>query len=495
MARTLFGILDSYNYHLEQNVSFSDNYCWVDGMKWLILENKYILVNPNNGAWVVFDYQEYRQIMRKEYALYGMIGSYLYNIGMCKINGIQRARETKSQFTEYLYFFEFVTTTGCNLACKYCFADSPNKFSGIKASNELAELFIDRIAEYRINAKANLPFLIEFTGGEPLLNFSVIRHTVEYAQRKYGDYLNAEFIMQSNLSLLNDDIIEYCKIHKINIGISCDGFESVHDHQRPFINKKGSFYKVKENILKLIDKYPQNMGAVITVVTQDSVKKMPEIFLYLYLLGFKEINLRPMAILGRANKNHKRKPFYKYYINGLFTILTDVITPIYLEKNEIIQEHFLSRTFLHLFQSYHSFMCERSPCGGAKNICITMPDGDVFPCNQSTEDKRLLLGNIRNDSFSYLLNSERAISLQKRTLENIDECNECVFRNWCGSPCPHEALVKYGNIMAKSAECDFFKERYTSALKGLVNDEFDLEVISRLVGSSSSLTWVELKKT
>lgn len=493
MAITLFRATEKNQLYKELEKNISIQYQWEKGLEWINFDDKFILVNPQNGSWIVFDEFEYSDIVKNNYPLEGLTGSFFYNLGICTKNGNHKPFDTKSTYTENLYFFEFATTTNCNFKCKYCFAESAAERSHKKANNVLAELFIDRVAEYRANTKTTLPFIIEFTGGEPLLNFPIIRYTFEYAKARYGDLLNAEFVIQSNISLLNDEIIQYCRSNKIGIGISCDGFESIHNLNRPLANGNGSFKKVYDNIIKLQQKYPENNGAVITVITEESVEMLSEIILYLYLLGFREISLRPMAVLGRALKKFQKKPFSKQYVKNLFSVLTDVISPIFYEKHEIICEHFLARTFQHLLHPYHSFMCERSPCGGARNICITMPNGDVYPCNQSTDSKHMLLGNLYDSKFVELLKSESSINLQKRIVNNIDECKNCIYRIWCGSPCPIEALYQNGDIMSKSAECDIFKERYNMALKGLVNNSFDLEIISRLVGSKDSIKWLDLK--
>ena len=189
-----------------------------------------------------------------------------------------------------------------NLACTYCFADANTSLLKNIASKKIAELFIDRIAEYRANLKIKTRFVIEFTGGEPLTNFEIIRHTVEYAERTYGDLIYADYCVQSNLTLLNDEMIDFFKMYNIGLGMSCDGFKSIHDKNRLFANGKGSHNIVISNIEKLQKNYPNNTGSVIAVITQDSLLNMPEIALYFYLFGFQEIVLRPMEELAEVKQ-------------------------------------------------------------------------------------------------------------------------------------------------------------------------------------------------
>lgn len=495
MPRTLFNIMNVKAFaEVGKSDSLLPRYTWLPQVQTLPMGVACILVNPENGGWAAFDEDEYHLLKADSVPPQGCSGEFLYQVGLCARDETAKSFVQRSDYTELLYFFEFAVTTGCNLACKYCFAESRPSLLKEKATVELAELFIDRVAEYRANTHALIPFIIEFTGGEPLMNFKIIRHTVEYAKREYKGLLNAEFVIQSNLTMLDNNILEFIREHKIGIGTSCDGFKAVHDNQRPFASGRGSHRVLEANMNKLRRFYPENSGSVITVITQESVDKMAEIVLYLYLFGYRDINLRPMAELGRGATGYRKKPFSKSYVEGLFKVLNSTITPIYHETGYLIQENFLSRTFQHLFHPYRAFMCERSPCGAARNICIVMPNGDVYPCNQSTDDKQLLLGNIKTSTFNELLKNASAQMLTHRTLDRIEGCQDCIFRSWCGSPCPNEAFIKYGSFMSKSPECDIFKLRYETALHGLLNNKFDLSVVGRLAGFEEPIMWIESDK-
>ena len=303
MPRTLFG---SANEEILTSVKLqchNDNYHYrlLSGLKILRIGNFSVLVNPNNGGWVAFGESESHILRSLNNYLTNNMGRILYHIGLCSRDGEEKKFICSSEYTENLYFFEFAVTTGCNLRCGYCFADAHTVASGETATTEIAELFIDRIGEHRAKTRSRIPYIVEFTGGEPLTNFKVIRHAIEYAEDTYEDLLNVRFVLQSNLSIpLTDNILDFLIDHKVGIGISCDGFKVIQDNQRPFINGNGSHELVEKNILKLNKVYRDNSGSIITVVTQSSVNKMSEIVLYLCLFGIHEIFLRPMAELGRG---------------------------------------------------------------------------------------------------------------------------------------------------------------------------------------------------
>ncbi len=464
-------------------------YTWAPQNRPLPINGSTVLVNPDAGGWAVFDGDESSMLAKGSMPPQGYTGEVLYQLGLCECEGVPASFIRTSEYTEHLYFYEFAVTTGCNLACTYCFADARPMSAAERATPELAELFIDRIAEYRANTRTSIPFVVEFTGGEPLMNFKLIRHTVEYAERAYGELLGVQFCMQSNLTLLTDKILDYLKDHKVNLGVSCDGFGPVHDKQRPYPGGDGSHRTVESNIAKLRASDPHGPGGAITVITDQSVDKMPEIALYLYLQGFQEIVFRPIQEVGRGANHQGHPSFARSYTEQLFNVLNWILTPLYKETGDLLIERSLSLTFQYLFRPERVFMCERSPCGGARNICAVMPDGDVYSCNQAVHEESFRLGNLKDSSFRELLNGEIAHRLRQRTVDSITGCRNCLFRAWCQSPCPIAALWKYGSMMEKSPECDILRLRYDRALRGLVNDEFDLTVVGRLVKFGHPIHW------
>ncbi|HIK18773.1 MAG TPA: SPASM domain-containing protein [Leptolyngbyaceae cyanobacterium M33_DOE_097] len=490
MVRTLFKptneIFTKEDTSLDKKPSI---YAFLPQVKTLSLVNSYVLVNYESGSWVALDKEEYQELKTNKEKLQGLKGELLYRMGICSRNGEQKEFDCHSEYTEQLYFFEFAVSAGCNLSCKYCFADAQPFNSKANATKDIAELFIDRIAEHRIKTRTSIPYIIEFTGGEPLLNFKIIQHTIEYAESTYGSSLDVQFCLQSNATLLSNKIIKYLKDHKVGVGLSCDGFEAIQNKQRPFLGGYPSHQVVEDRIKKLHDLYPENRGGVITVITEEGVNYMPEIALYLYLNGFHELVFRPMQEVGRGAENCRTAPLSELYVQGLFNTLNSVITPIYKEKEELIAERYISLTFQHLLHPYRAFMCERTPCGGGRNICLVQPNGNVYSCNQSVGDDRFLLGNLKQVSFNEMLQSSAGIALSSRTLDKIEECRNCTFRSWCGSPCPLAVARGSENIMSKSSECNVLKPRYTRALSGLLEDEFDLEVVGKLAGFQSPVQW------
>lgn len=443
-----------------------------------------VVINPETGSWLVCDEPSELQRLfsdpRRTKVLEGCPQRTIK-----PLNPLSESEEN----TDHLYFFEFVVTLACNLACSYCFAGAGPGLSASSVDFEMAERFVDRIAEYRAESRSAERFVIEFTGGEPLLRLDIIKHTIEYAQRSYGELLNAEYCMQTNGTQLNDRTLKNLKSLGVRVGISCDGYGQTHDSQRPYVSGRPSHSAVEQAMRKLQVLAPEIAGGVITVVTPDTVTAMPEMALYLALCGYHDLVFRPVEKLGRGAANDRGDGFQRAYVDGLFSMLTDVITPLFHSTGHLLREHYLALTFEHLLTATRPFMCERAPCGGARNICATTPDGSVYVCHQASGKSEFRIGSLTSDTFTTMLQSPVATQLSSRTPDAIARCSECAFRSWCQSPCPITARAMNDEIMSPSGECEMLQYRYKRALQGLIDREFDLEVVAKLAGLDGTLQW------
>jgi uncharacterized protein len=452
---------------------------WAPDLAELRLPGATLVTSPRLGGWGVLDPGETSPVGPKAAAVPAGAAGRLLVEARLAVPREEPAAAYPAEPPEDLFFFEFSVTTGCNLACDYCFVDAAPAHLGNKAPLELAERLIDRIAEHRVASRSTTRYVIEFTGGEPMLNFPVVRHAVEYAERTYGDALGAGFVMQSNLTALSKDILAFCRAHKVGIGVSYDGH--FQDRHRPLISKRPSTPSLTNHLRDLADAYPENRGGVISVVTQEVVKELPELILFLYLRGFSSIVLRPMESVGRGRVIEIRRPFHLEFAEQLFRALVAVIEPLYREYGTLVEERLLGLTFQHLLTAERPFMCERTPCGAGRNICVIEPDGMVYGCNQTVRDVRFTLGNVYEQTFAEMLRSDAAMQLKERKLEQL-ECSSCLYKSWCQSPCPATSTSRYGQVLAKSGDCELYMSRYGRALQGLITDEFDLEVVGQLAG-------------
>lgn len=140
----------------------------------------------------------------------------------------------------------------------------------------------------------------------------------------------------------------------------------------------------------------------------------------------------------------------KAYVDGVCDGLASVSTPLYRATGHVVHEQYLALTFEHLFRSGHPFMCERSPCGAAKNICAVSSKGEVYSCHQASGNRHFHLGSLYDKTFSELVKTRVARTLQARNTKSIPGCSKCAYRPWCASPCAVSALSSHGSVMAST---------------------------------------------
>ena len=189
----------------------------------------------------------------------------------------------------------FVVTTACNVGCVYCQANNGVSCSSLFMSKEIAEHAVD------IALQSPAPYLnFEFQGGEPLLNFDIIKHIVAYAEEHKGKH-EISYNIVSNLTLLNDEILDFMVEHKFGVSTSIDGPEYVHDQNRPFKNGNGT-YQTAVAAIKKIQARGIRVGAIQTT-TRTSLKYPRAIVRAYKELGFESIFIRPLTPLGKATLN------------------------------------------------------------------------------------------------------------------------------------------------------------------------------------------------
>lgn len=250
----------------------------------------------------------------------------------------------------------FVVTKNCNFNCVYCQAGNLNQKNSYNMSKE--------VAKEAVNIALQSPsdyLTFEFQGGEPLLNFDIIKYIVEYSKlinkEKYITYN-----LVSNLTLLTNEMIDFFIENDIDICTSIDGDKDIQNYNRPFA-EKDSYEETIRNIKKL-QKSGKNVNAIQTT-TKYSLDKYKEIIDEYIKLGLKTVFLRPLTKLGKADENWKNvgyeaEEFLKFYKNSLDYIDKKV------QEGEDISEGHRNILLKNINDSKPiNYMELRSPCGGA----------------------------------------------------------------------------------------------------------------------------------
>ena len=357
-----------------------------------------------------------------------------------------RVLHQKGYLTRATTLHIFVVTTCCNLNCVYCQANSGYRCSNLMMTEETAKKAVDIALQ---SPEEELNF--EFQGGEPLINFQIIKFIVEYAEKNIGIH-RINYSLVSNLILLTDEMITFIKEHHISVSTSVDGNELVHDRNRHFQNGDGSYLKVISSIERL-RKAGISVGAIETT-TKDSLPYAEEIIDAYKDLHFHNIFIRPLTPLGRAKKEwneigYTTDEFLQFYERALKEIVKLNQSGYLISETQ--QTIFLNR----ILGRYVNYMELRSPCGGGFGQIAYYADGKIFTCDEGRMlyemgDASFCIGNVEENSFKEIINTQVCKTVaSSSTIESIPGCSDCAYQPYCGT-CPVVNYALYGDIIEKT---------------------------------------------
>ena len=340
----------------------------------------------------------------------------------------------------------------CNLNCEYCFA-SQGKYQGERAvmSFEVGKRAFDWLIE---NSGTRRNLEVDFFGGEPLMNFEVVKQLVAYArsiEKEKGK--NFRFTLTTNGLLIDDDVIDFANKEMSNVVLSLDGRKEVHDRYRVDYNGNGSWEKIVPKFQKLV-KARENknyyMRGTFTHQNPDFLKDI-EVMLD---LGFTELSMEPVVCAA-----------------GDPSELTPEDLTVVMEQYEKLAELMLKRdkegkpfTFYHYMIDLTGGPCiykRISGCGSGTEYMAVTPWGDLYPCHQFVGDEKFKLGDI----WQGVTNKEIQNSFAECNVYAREECRSCWARLYCSGGCAANAYHATGSVKGiYKSGCDLFKKRMECAI-------------------------------
>ena len=344
-------------------------------------------------------------------------------------------RTKKSFLRNFTALHMIVVTVRCNQKCKYCQVSSEHAdASKFDMTTETARKCVDKIF------MTPSPYIkIEFQGGEPLLNFDVVKHIVEYAELKNQEFnKELEFIICTNLVVISDEQLAFCKIHNIHISTSLDGPSDIHNQNRLMEDKSGSYQDVTKTLQKTRDCLGHDKISALMTVTKSSLGKFPVIIDEYISLGFNSIFLRALNPYGLARKyqdtiGYTVEEFVSSYCQGL-----DYIIDLNLKGILFIEQYarlLLSRI---LTPFATGFVDLQSPTGAGIGGVIYDYDGRVFVADEGRMlarkgDTKFLMGHV-DDSYKSLFGGDVIReTVACSCVESLPQCYNCAFQMWCGA--------------------------------------------------------------
>ena len=352
----------------------------------------------------------------------------------------------------------------CNLNCSYCFA-SQGKFNGERGlmSFEVGKRALDFLIE---NSGTRHNLEVDFFGGEPLMNFQVVKDLVAYARSIEKDAnKNFRFTLTTNGVLVDDDVIDFANREMSNVVLSLDGRKDVHDRFRVDYNGNGSFDKIVPKFQRFVEKRGNKdyyMRGTFTHANPDfleDIKTMLD-------LGFTELSMEPVVCAPNDP-----------------SALTEADKAIVMDQYEKLAELMLRKqregkpfTFYHYMIDLKSGPCiykRVSGCGSGTEYMAVTPWGDLYPCHQFVGDDNYKLGNV----FEGVKNTEIQNKFANSNVYTKPECKDCWAKLYCSGGCPANSYHATGDINGVySYGCDLFRKRmecaiYLEAAKALEENE------------------------
>ena len=351
----------------------------------------------------------------------------------------------------------------CNLNCSYCFA-SQGKYHGERElmSYEVGKRALDFLIE---NSGTRRNLEVDFFGGEPLMNFDVVKQLVAYARSiEKEKNKNFRFTLTTNGVLVDDDVIEFSNREMSNVVLSLDGRKEVHDRYRVDYAGNGSWEKIVPKFQKFVNaRGGKNyyMRGTFTHANPDfleDIKTMLD-------LGFSELSMEPVVAASDDP-----------------AALTEADKPVVMKQYEDLAKLMLERdkegkpfTFYHYMIDLKGGPCiykRISGCGSGTEYMAVTPWGDLYPCHQFVGDEKFKLGDI----WSGVNNKKIQDEFASCNVYAREECRDCWARLYCSGGCAANAYHATGSVKGVyKYGCDLFKKRMECAIAVAVERELRAE--------------------
>ena len=340
----------------------------------------------------------------------------------------------------------------CNLNCSYCFA-SQGKYQGERAlmSYEVGKQAFDFLIA---NSGSRVNLEVDFFGGEPLMNWDVVKQLVAYARTQEPIHNKKfRFTLTTNGVLVDDDVIDFANREMHNVVLSLDGRKEVHDHLRKDYAGNGSYDKILPKFQEFVKRRGGKDYYMRGTFTHNNVDFTEDIF-HMADLGFTELSMEPVVCA----------PDDPY-------ALTEEDLPKLFEQYEILAKEMIRRkkagngfTFYHYMIDLTAGPCiykRISGCGSGTEYMAVTPWGDLYPCHQFVGEEEYCMGNVWDGVTKEAVRDEfKMCNAYARP-----ECKDCWAKLYCSGGCAANSYHATGSIKGiYEYGCELFKKRIECAI-------------------------------
>ncbi len=340
----------------------------------------------------------------------------------------------------------------CNLNCEYCFAGQ-GKYKGERAvmSLETGKRALDFLIE---NSGNHVNLDVDFFGGEPLMNWDVVKALVAYGREQEKVHgKNIRFTLTTNGVLLDDEVTDFCNKEMHNVVLSLDGRKEVNDRFRRDYAGRGSYDAIVPNFKRFAEKRGDKEYYVRGTYTHYNTDFVNDI-LHMADLGFRKLSIEPVVTAP-----------------GDKSALTEEDKPVLLRQYELLADEMIKRnregngfTFYHYMINLTGGPCiykRVAGCGSGTEYLAVTPTGELFPCHRFVGEPRFSMGNIWDGVTNTALR-DRFAACNAYTRK---DCEGCWAKLYCSGGCAANAYYATGDIAGVySYGCDLFKKRIECAI-------------------------------
>lgn len=345
----------------------------------------------------------------------------------------------------------------CNLRCNYCFA-SQGDFKGDRSlmSLEVGKKALEFLVKHS-GGRRNLE--VDFFGGEPLMNFEIIKKLVMYGKDLEKNYnKHFRFTITTNGVLLDEDNMKFINEYMDNVVLSLDGRKRINDNMRRTITDEGSYDIILPKFQKMVAKRGDKDYYVRGTFTSYNLDFSNDV-LHFYDKGFKKISIEPVVTSPDKDYGIKEEhidtilkeyeKFSKDYIN--------------IKKKD---DDFLFFHFMIDLDQGPCIVKRIVGCGAGSEYMAVTPEGELYPCHQFVGDKKFKIGNV----YEGITNNEIVKEFKNASVYNKEKCRSCWARFYCSGGCHANAYNHHGNIMKPyDIGCEMEKKRIECAISILAN--------------------------
>lgn len=427
-----------------------------------IRDDRVLLVDPESGYWEVVPLSEadVKESTLRERA--ERLGS---------------SPPSPSTYDSDLYPLECVLylTNKCNMACSYCYSTVHREADWRDFDLTLIKKAIRML--FREKRRQSLSFLL--FGGESLAAFELLKHVVEYAETLNLFFnKNLTFRMQTNGSLLTDDIARYLAAHNIAVGVSLDGPEDVHNRARKNHAGRGTYNEVMRGI-GVLREHGVPFSVIATVSDPDDMLPVFQYFATEPITS--RVKISPLLPEGAA-RNHEAGGFLEYAKRWGRQNLLGAEELIRHNRGTAhrVREGNLFAMITHLLTPLRPDICLRTPCGAGYGMVEFHPNGDVVTCDKTLYSEELgivaSLADLReSDSLLELLDDSPLVArIRSRTVDSIPKCSHCPVKRHCGGSCTLGSYDFFKSFNREDVMCEYRRYMFEELMWLMVADPMNV---------------------